>query len=68
MSYCGMQVHVPLMGLGAAAKIIETAATVWTDGKLVSGVSGVLTGDADLHAGTVVVIVGSGSYKFAVFG
>ena len=61
----GMQVHLPLMGL-AAAKVTESGATVWAGGKLVPGVSGILTADADADAGTLVVTVGSGTYAFAV--
>ena len=53
------------MGL-AAAKVTESGATVWAGGKLVPGVSGILTADADADAGTLVVTVGSGTYAFAV--
>ena len=60
-------VHVPLMGLGRNAYVTEAGAAVWADGKLVSGVSGVLGAEADPGAMTVVVTVGSGAYSFAVF-
>lgn len=59
-------VHVPLMGLGNNALVTETGTAVWASGKLVPGVSGVLGAEADAAAGTVVVMVGSGTYSFAV--
>jgi hypothetical protein len=50
----------------SGAKIAEAGAAVWAAGKIVPGVSGVLSAAADVAAGTVVVVVGSGSYNFAV--
>ena len=55
------------MGLAAQrARILESGVAVWAGGKLLPGVSGVLTAEADAGAGTVVLTVGSGSYAFHV--
>ena len=55
------------MGLATQrARIVESGAAVWAGGKLLPGVSGVLTAEADAGAGTVVLTVGSGSYAFHV--
>jgi alpha-L-rhamnosidase len=58
-------VHLPTMG-SANAQITEAGAVVWSDGKLVQGVSGVMAGEAGDASGTVIVTVGSGTYSFAV--
>lgn len=60
-------VHLPLMGL-PDANVTESGEVLWKVGKLVPGVSGVLSAVADGARGALVVRVGSGSYGFAVAG
>ena len=59
-------VHVPLMGLDSNATVTEAGTTVWTGGKLVTAVSGVLGAKANAADGTVIINIGSGTYRFAV--
>ena len=59
-------VHVPLMGLGSNANVTEAGTTVWAGGKLLTAASGVLGAKANAADGTVVINIGSGTYRFAV--
>ena len=58
-------VHVPTFGSAAAELLVtESDAPLWTAGKLVPAVSGVLSATLNEQDAELVVVVGSGSYKF----
>ena len=61
------ELHLPTMGLrDRQIRITEGGVPVWAEGRLQSGVLGVLAATSNGADGSVIVRAGSGSYSFHV--